>query len=142
MKLTEDEIRRITLAAISELGEKASPELVKQVVQKAVTKAEDDIQTGESRSNGAGRIIITSFGINHPGVVSRITSALSQADCDIQDISQKIMQEFYTMIMLVDITNASKDLKELQEEMNQIASELNIKIFLQHEDLFRFMHRI
>lgn len=142
MKLTEDEIRRITLAAISELGEKASPELVKQVVQRAVSKAEDDIQAGDPRSNGAGRIIITSFGINHPGVVSRITSALSKAECDIQDISQKIMQEFYTMIMLVDITNASKDLKELQEEMNQIASELNIKIFLQHEDLFRFMHRI
>lgn len=148
MRLTEDEIRRITLAAIDELGENATPDIVKKVVQRSVAKLENvkdpspaSFQGSES-SNGAGRAIITAFGVNHPGVVSRITSILSSANCDIQDISQKIMQEFFTMIMLVDITNSGRDLKELQEELYAVASELNIKIFIQHEDLFRYMHRI
>lgn len=46
------------------------------------------------------------------------------------------------MIMLIDITNCPKDLKDLQDEMNNVANQLNIKIFMQHEDIFRFMHRI
>jgi ACT domain-containing protein len=52
------------------------------------------------------------------------------------------MQEFYTMIMMIDISNSSKELKELQEELSAAADKLNVKIYLQHEDVFRFMHRI
>ncbi|HEX2866668.1 MAG TPA: ACT domain-containing protein [Ignavibacteriales bacterium] len=140
MRLSEDEIRQITLSAIEELGEKASPELVKKVVQKSVTKIETSGRTEKDQSTG--RAILTAYGLNHPGVVSSITKALSENNCDIQDISQKIMQEFFTMIMLVDITNSSRDLKDIQDEMSKIANDLKIKIFMQHEDLFRFMHRI
>ena len=53
-----------------------------------------------------------------------------------------LMEEFYTIIMIVDITNSPKDLREVQEEMNKIADELRIKIYLQHEDLFQAMHRL
>jgi ACT domain-containing protein len=52
------------------------------------------------------------------------------------------MEEFFTMIMIVDITNSPKDFKELQEEMKRIADNLKIKIYLQHEDVFRMMHRL
>lgn len=142
MRLTEEEIRRITLRAIEELGEKATPELVKKVVQRSVSGLEEKVPDTSVSGNGGGRVILTAFGVNHPGIVSRITGVLSSSECDIQDISQKIMQEFFTMIMLIDLTNSSKDLKMLQEEMNKIAGEMNIKIFMQHEDLFRFMHRI
>ncbi|MGE5429817.1 MAG: ACT domain-containing protein [Syntrophomonadaceae bacterium] len=140
MRLSEDEIRKITLSAIEELGEKASPDLVKKVVQSSVSKIETSSKAGGDVTSG--RVILTAYGLNHPGVVSTITKALSENNCDIQDISQKIMQEFFTMIMLVDITNSSRDLKEIQDEMSKIANELKIKIFMQHEDLFRFMHRI
>jgi ACT domain-containing protein len=52
------------------------------------------------------------------------------------------MDEFFTMIMIVDISNSPKDFREIQEDMSKIAGEMNIKIFLQHEDIFRSMHRI
>lgn len=138
MSLSEEEIRQLTLTAIEELGEKASPALVKSVVQKTIEHA------GESKiqSTKQGRIILTSFGYNHPGVVAAITKVLSDSLCDIHDISQKIMHEFYTMIMIVDITNSKKELKDLQEEMHKVADKLQIKIYLQHEDLFTQMHRI
>jgi len=140
VRLSEDEIRQITLSAIEELGEKASPELVKKVVQRSVSKIETSSRTETNVTSG--RVILTAYGLNHPGIVSSITKALSDNNCDIQDISQKIMQEFFSMIMLLDITNSPRDLKEIQDEMSRIANDLKIKIFMQHEDIFRFMHRI
>lgn len=141
MRLTEEEIRRITLSAIEELGENATPQKVKKIVEESLSKIEHNVPVDKT-SHTTGRVILTSFGLNNTGIVAAITKALSEADCDIQDISQKLMGEFFTMIMLVDITQSSYSLKELQEKMNEISDELKIKIFLQHEDLFRQMHRI
>lgn len=139
MKTSEDRIRELALQAINELGENATEEKVRQFVGQKL--AAEGISPKSSDRAGT-RVILTTFGINKPGVVSTITSKLSECGCDILDISQKIMQEFYTMIMMIDLTGSTKELKDLQEEMNTIAAGLNIKIFLQHEDVFRYMHRI
>ncbi|MBI5729585.1 MAG: ACT domain-containing protein [Ignavibacteriales bacterium] len=96
----------------------------------------------EKGDASSGRVILTSFGLNHPGIVAGVTKALGDANCDIQDLSQKILGDFFTMIMVIDISASQKDLKEIQEEMNKIAAQLKIKIYLQHEDVFRYMHRI
>ncbi len=143
MSLTEEEIRRITLEAINELGEKASPALVKSVVAGAVAKMDGSVEAPKTENaRKFDRAILTSFGINRPGVVARITALLSEAECDLRDISQKIMEDFYTLIMIVDMSNSKYGLKELDEKLGAIAEKLNIKIFLQHEEVFRQMHRI
>ena len=80
--------------------------------------------------------------LNHPGIVAGVTKALGESNCDIQDLTQKLIGDFFTMIMVIDITESPKDLKEIQEAMNKVAEELKIKIYLQHEDVFKFMHRI
>lgn len=141
MKLTEEDIRRLTLKAIEQLGKSATPEEVKKVVAKSIGNINEQTLTS-TPTGDSGRVILTSFGMNHPGIVAAITGALSQAECDIQDISQKLMGDFYTMIMIIDITHSNKDLKSLQEEMNKIADKLKVKIYLQHEDVFKFMHRL
>lgn len=143
MKLTEDQIRKLTIEAINELGDEATPQRVKDIVTKATEKLTSEAELPSFKSESTeGRVIITSFGINSPGIVAAITKSLSEAQCDIHDISQKIMEEFFTMIMIVDITNSPKDFRELQEEMKRVADDLNIKIYLQHEDVFRKMHRL
>ncbi len=145
MSLSEEEIRKITLEAINELGEKASPALVKEIVSNAVTKIEggEPLKINEEASSKKfDRAILTSFGINRPGVVAQITALLSEAQCDLRDISQKIMEDFYTLIMIIDLSNSKYSLKELSAKLNEIAEKLNIKIFLQHEEIFRQMHRI
>jgi ACT domain-containing protein len=139
LALTEDQIRRITLQAITELGKDATPAKVKQVVKEAMEKS-DIARMDDQKSTG--KVILTSFGMNHPGIVAGVTSALSKANVDITDLSQKLMGEFYTMIIILDISNSSKDLSELQTILNGVAEELKIKIYLQHEDLFRYMHRV
>ncbi len=141
MAFNEDEIRKITLKAIAELGDKATPELVKEVVSKAISDPEKLVtSTGDLRTTG--KVILTSFGMNHPGIVAGVTKTLSDADCDIEDMSQKLMGDFYTMIIILDISNSPKDLSELQNDLNAVAEKLKIKIYLQHEDLFRYMHRV
>ncbi len=140
MKLTDDQIREITIKAINELGENANPESVRKYVEQEVKKLEFTISS--EKDTGGGRVILTSFGVNHPGIVATITKTLSENQCDIMDISQKIMQEFYTMIMLIDISNSTKELRDLQNELNRLSEQLKVKIYLQHEDVFRYMHRI
>lgn len=142
MKISEDEIRKITFETISQLGSNTSPAEVKEAVRKKIeSMAGENIKFSESGTT-SGRVILTSFGLNKPGVVAAVTKALSEYNCDIQDLSQKIMGDFFTMIMIIDITGSNKDLKEVQESLSIIAQDLKIKIYLQHEDVFRYMHRI
>jgi len=142
LKITEDEIRRITLEAVKELGDKATPDIVKSVVEKSIENFSKINKENIGTEITSGRIILTSFGLNSSGIIAQITKTLSDFKCDIRDLSQKIMDEFYTMIMVIDITNSPNDLKEIQEAMKKVAEELKVKIYIQHEDVFRFMHRI
>ncbi|MBK7104169.1 MAG: ACT domain-containing protein [Ignavibacteriae bacterium] len=141
MPLNENEIRKLTLQIINDLGSKASPDLVKELVQKKIGNNEFISQNIDGEKS-TGKVILTSFGMNHPGIISRVTKVLSDANCDVSDLSQKLMGEFYTMIIILDISNSPKNLSELQAELNKVAEELKIKIYLQHEDLFRYMHRV
>lgn len=140
MKLSENEIRKITYETIEELGTNVSQEVIKEAVRKKIESMDNFTFTKTNESSG--RVILTSFGLNKPGIIAAITTALGNFNCDIQDLSQRIIGDFFTIIMIIDISTSQKDLKEIQEEMRKTAEELNIKIYLQHEDVFRFMHRI
>ena len=90
----------------------------------------------------ATRIIIAAFGKNRPGVVAAITAVLAENNCSIQDISQTIMQEFFSMIMVVDISGCSLDFSALRDLIQATESQLGMKVYVMHEDIFRYMHRI
>lgn len=143
MKLSEEELRKLAIVAIEELGDKASPDSVKKVVSSIVDNMETKVKTEPTLNDKtSGRIIITAFGLNKPGIVAAITKALGEQNCDIQDITQKLMDEFFTMIMIVDISSSPNDFKGVQDVLSNIAESLKIKIYCQHEDIFRSMHRI
>jgi ACT domain-containing protein len=139
--LNENEIRKLTMQIIGELGSSASPDLVKKLVQEKIEAKEINYQLSQIEKS-TGKVILTSFGMNHPGIIAAVTKVLSDANCDVSDLSQKLMSEFYTMIIILDISNSPKNLSELQADLNKVADELKIKIYLQHEDLFKYMHRV
>ena len=139
MNISEEKLRDITLEAIKELGENATQQNVKEVVEQAIQNLGDSIPT---IATSTGQVILTSFGLNKPGVIAAITTALSKSNCDISDLSQKLMSDFFTMIMIVDTSNSELSLSDIQNEMKKISDEMNIKIMLQHEEIFRGMHRI
>ena len=91
---------------------------------------------------GKIRIIIAAFGKDRPGVVASITSVLAELSCSIEDISQTLMQEFFSMIMVVNITNSNVDFGSLRDKIKANEDKLGMKVYVMHEDIFQYMHRI
>lgn len=96
---------------------------------------------GEQKAAGK-RIIVTVVGQDRIGIIAGVTTVLAEARINILDISQTIMQEFFTMILIADMTESTVELGELKERLAQKGEELGVQIIAQHEDAFRYMHRI
>lgn len=86
------------------------------------------------------RAVITVTGVDHPGIVAAVTTELAKLNVNIEDISQTILQDFFTMIMLVDVRGVKRN--EIQKALDKAAGKQKVKIIMQHEDLFRYMHRV
>jgi ACT domain-containing protein len=149
MKVTEDQIRRIVEEAKRQLGEGADTATVKQVAVEAIRRMEstsDYVQehpsTFQYLNRTEGRIIVTAYGKNHPGIMSGISQTLASCQCDILDVSQKIMQDFFTLIVVVDIKNAICPFGIIKENLARASEQLGVRILAQHEDVFNAMHRI
>ncbi len=88
------------------------------------------------------RLIITVLGYDRVGIIAGISNVLADANVNILDISQTILQGFFTMVMVVDIAQSKVELSELKEMLDREGEKLQMKISVQHEDIFKFMHRI
>ena len=91
---------------------------------------------------GGNRIVITVIGPDRVGIIAAVTVILADKGVNILDISQTIMQEFFVMVLVADMTEAKVDLVTLKDLMAQKGEELKLRIDTQHEDIFNFMHRI
>jgi ACT domain-containing protein len=148
MDISEERLRRIVEETKRQMGPDATDEQVKSVVMEAVRRlehpslVEEHASTFKYLNKTEGRVIVTAFGKNKPGVISSISQTLADCRCDILDLSQKIMQEFFTLIMIVDIRNAVCPFGAIKERLGETSERLGIRILAQHEDVFNAMHRI
>ena len=88
------------------------------------------------------RIIVSVIGRDRVGIISNVSAVLAAAEANILDISQSVMEEFFVMIMMVDIEHSRVPFGELKQRLNAKGGEMGLKIDAQHEDVFKFMHRI
>lgn len=88
------------------------------------------------------RAIITVIGKDAKGIIAEVSGYLAKTDINILDISQTIMQEFFTMVMLVDLEDAKEEFKTISENLDKVGQKLSVTIKIQHEDIFNSMHRI
>lgn len=88
------------------------------------------------------RAIVTVLGKDRVGIVAGVSRVLAENQVNIEDISQTIMQDFFTMIMLVTLDEDITPIVDLQDKLNEVADELGVKVTVQHEDIFRYMHRL
>lgn len=88
------------------------------------------------------KIVITVVGNDRTGIVANVSTKISELNMNIIDISQKILEsDIFSMIMLVE-ADESVDIQFLQNEFHKLEEKIGVKIFLQHEEIFRTMHRI
>ena len=88
------------------------------------------------------RAIITVIGKDAKGIIAGVSGYLAEEDINILDISQTIPQEFFTMVMLVDLDGAKADFKAVSEKLDGLSKKLSVNIRIQHEDIFNSMHRV
>ena len=88
------------------------------------------------------KAVITVLGSDRIGIIAAVTAVLAEAGANILDISQTIMQDIFTMIMMVDLSGISMDIGTLQDKLVARGAELGVEIRVQRDDIFRSMHRI
>ena len=90
----------------------------------------------------SSRFVITVIGVDKVGIVASITKVMADFGVNIVDISQTIMQDLFTMIMLAGAEEENFDLSAFQKAMETEGQRLGVEVKVQHEDVFRYMHRI
>ena len=90
----------------------------------------------------SSRFVITVIGLDRVGIVAGISRVMAEHGFNIADIRQTIMDDLFTMIMLAEVKAESFELAAFQEAMSAVGKELGVQVIVQHEDVFRFMHRI
>jgi ACT domain-containing protein len=87
------------------------------------------------------RAVVSVIGKDQIGIISKVTTILAENQVNILDISQTILQDFFTMMMIVDVTN-HQDLEGLQKQLSTIGQSMGLTITLQLEEIFQAMHRV
>lgn len=153
----EELIYRITRAVYGRLGASADERTVEQLVTDvyhAVEPVIEDNGSGtptdttsarerEARSEGsAERLVVSVFGVDHPGIVAAVSQILADAQCSIVDINQTVVQSKFAMVIIADISRARESATALKERFRKEGERLGVHIYAQREDLFNAMHRI
>lgn len=155
----EDLIYRITRAVYSRLGGGTEEQAVEQLVTDIYREVEPFLGTNgathatsqsfpttesisQSREGSSDRMVISVFGVDHPGIVAAVAQILATADCSIVDINQTVVQRKFAMVIIADTARARESTTELKERLRLEGEKLGVRIYAQREDLFNAMHRI
>jgi ACT domain-containing protein len=87
------------------------------------------------------RAVVSVIGKDQVGIIAKVTTVLANEKVNILDISQTILQDFFTMMMLVDVTNY-ENLEDLQQKLSQLGEPHGLTINVQLEEIFQAMHRV
>jgi ACT domain-containing protein len=88
------------------------------------------------------RAIVTVIGRDRVGIIADVCSLLAANGVNVLDISQTVLQEYFTMIMLVDASGCTVPFAELTTLLKTTSESLGLDVRMQREDIFNAMHRI
>lgn len=88
------------------------------------------------------KAVITVVGKDRVGIIAGVSQALADSHVNILDISQTILQDYFTMIMLVELDGERLSIPDLSERLNAVGAHLGVQVRVQHEEIFTAMHRI
>ena len=152
----EELIYRITRAIYDRLGAVADEGTVEQLVTDIYREVEPELRgrtsSYQSAGGGAGqlstregsadRLIVSVFGVDHPGIVAGVSQILADAGCSIADINQTVVQGKFAMVIIANTSRSEASATELKERFRAEGEKLGVRIYAQREDLFNAMHRI
>lgn len=87
------------------------------------------------------KAIVTVIGKDKTGIIASVSEELTRIGANIEDISQTLMQEYFVMMMMVDLSK-SGDIEQIGKKLSELGGKIGVDIRIQHEDIFNSMHRI
>ena len=94
----------------------------------------------DARPTTSSRVVVTAYGHDTPGILAAITAELSAAGANVLDVSQKILQGYFTVVLVADYP-AGADLGAARDRLSARGDTFGVRVLLQHEELFEAMHR-
>jgi ACT domain-containing protein len=88
------------------------------------------------------RAVVTVIGKDKKGIIAKISGFFAEKGANILDISQTILEEYFAMIMIIDLSDAREELATLAKESAEYGKSIGMSVYLQHEDIFNAMHTI
>ena len=88
------------------------------------------------------RTIITVVGKDTKGIIAKVCTYLAEKDVNILDISQTIVQEYFNMMMIVDMAKMEKPFVQAADELTKLGESVGVQVKCQREEIFDVMHRI
>ena len=88
------------------------------------------------------KAIVPVIGKDQVGIIAGVCTVLAEKNINVLDISQTVMQDYFTMIMMVDISEAGLTFEELSRDLDEFGRTKGLSIRIQREDIFEAMHRI
>ena len=86
------------------------------------------------------KAVISVIGKDKVGILAKVSTTCAEVNANVLEVTQSVLQDFFAMIMLIDITEMKCEIPELQEQLRANVSDM--KIHVMHEDIFNSMHRI
>jgi ACT domain-containing protein len=86
--------------------------------------------------------IVTVTGRDKVGIVAKLAAVMAQVNINIVDINQKILDGTFVMTMAVDIAGAAITMDKIKARLDKAAHEMDLRITIQHENIFKAMHRV
>ena len=127
---------------VTDIYRAVEPALSKNDLRSTVPSARGSFSEAAHREGSADRIIISVFGMDHPGIVAGVAEILSAAQCSIIDINQTVVQRKFAMVIIADASRSQSSIADLKERLRSEGEKLGVHIYAQREDLFNAMHRI
>ena len=88
------------------------------------------------------KAVVTVVGKDQVGIIASVCTELAKYKVNVLDISQTVMQGYFTMMMVVEVSESTLPLADLVKAMDEKGKSMNLSIRLQREDIFNAMHRI
>jgi ACT domain-containing protein len=88
------------------------------------------------------KIVVTIVGKDRVGIIAMVSSILAENNVNILNVNQNILDGFFNMVMIAEMSESKTKLKDLQEVLRLKGEEINLEIKAQHQDIFNIMHKI
>ena len=150
------DVRALIDRIAAALGDAATPERVEHIARAVLHAERTDSPSAPSRASGGGargvvgadgpapghtRFVVTAYGVDAPGILAALTGELAAAGVNVLDVSQKVLQGFFTVVLFADLPPGGPDLGAVRQRLQARGDALGARVLAQHEELFQAMHR-